>query len=511
MGTGFETYFTDMHSNVHHEHIPDLASWYGHARKVLDFWAVAYYPFHVRDERGMPVEDLYPEDVIQGDWTRLRDFLALNNDSDFPVFHGYEWQGAGLDGDHNLFFKENGPIIHPLRYGELLDNFSGQDALAIPHHLAYALGHRGKNWETHDDSFSPCAEIYSSHGSSESGYSDLPMGRHIHMGPRGGGTSVFDGLMKGRKFGIIASGDNHVVPGTFGYGYAAVLAENKKRDSLWEAFKRRRVYGVSANKILLDYTVNDYCMGEEVKKTSKSLEHRVSVVAGDAVTRIELIRNNVPVQTYVHNGMWEDKPLPNIVRFKFKLEMGWGPNISIFKDHIQKIWRGCVSTAGTILSVENCFASPGQDVRRESDGMISFELTTRKSTQSGKWMGPSPVQTEGVILEIEAPLASEVIFNIDGRKITRSVRDILADTHLVVFYDEAKKLLKDFCGLDDFYRSDPFYHNAYKARILRGTPESGYSVNCCFETQAKEDDRYFMVKAYQRNGELAWSSPVFVQ
>ena len=33
--------------------------------------------------------------------------------------------------------------------------------------FSYQLEHRGKNWETHNDKFSPFVEIYSSHGSSE--------------------------------------------------------------------------------------------------------------------------------------------------------------------------------------------------------------------------------------------------------------------------------------------------------------------------------------------------------
>ena len=511
MGSGYDIYFTDMHSNLHHNQIDDLPSWCLHAKQVLDFWAVAYYPFHVEKEEGkMPIEDIYPDEVLVKDWNKIRHFLQNRDDPDFPVFLGYEWQGSGLDGDHNIFFKNDGEMVHPLRYGELRKNLGRHDAVAIPHHPAYALGHRGKNWDTHNEDFSPFAEIYSSHGSSESGWTDLPMGRHVHMGPRGGGTSLYDGLMKGKKVGIIASGDNHIVPGVFGYGYAAVLAKDKSRDALWSAFKERRVYGVTGNKIRLDYRLDGHCMGTSIDAPAGILKHDVSVTAGDAVTRVELIRNSVPIQTYVHNGTWENTATPSPVRFKFKLEMGWGPNISVFKDHSQKRWEGRVRTAGKILSVENCFTSFGQNVEWEQENEIVFDLTTYKSTQTGKWMGPSPVTVEGFIIEAEASPDSDMEFLIDGRRIVRSVKSILEDTHLIVFYDEARKLVKDAFGLDNFYRSDPFYHNAYKARILRGTPVEGYRVRCGFETESKEGDVYYMVKVYQRNGDLAWSSPVFL-
>lgn len=54
------------------------------------------------------------------------------------MFMGYEWQGAGLDGDHNVFFLNNdGEQRHPMRYQELAAGFKGQPVIGIPHHLAY--------------------------------------------------------------------------------------------------------------------------------------------------------------------------------------------------------------------------------------------------------------------------------------------------------------------------------------------------------------------------------------
>ena len=84
------------------------------------------------------------------------------------MFMGYEWQGNGSDGDHNVFFLHNdAPMLHPMLYTQLRDAYKGTEAIAIPHHVAYQLGSRGKNWATHDERFSPFAEIYSSHGCSE--------------------------------------------------------------------------------------------------------------------------------------------------------------------------------------------------------------------------------------------------------------------------------------------------------------------------------------------------------
>ena len=51
-------------------------------------------------------------------------------------------KGAGLDGDHNVFFKNEGPLVNPMRYSELYEELKEKDAIAIPHHLAYSLFHR---------------------------------------------------------------------------------------------------------------------------------------------------------------------------------------------------------------------------------------------------------------------------------------------------------------------------------------------------------------------------------
>ena len=115
----------------------------------------------------------------------------------FPMFMGYEWQGSGKDGDHNVFFLDNEQEMHhPLRYEELVKSYEGVSAIGIPHHIAYQLGSRGKNWETHNETFSPFVEIYSSHGCSESDDGPLDMNRHIHMGPRTGETSLERGIEK---------------------------------------------------------------------------------------------------------------------------------------------------------------------------------------------------------------------------------------------------------------------------------------------------------------------------
>lgn len=504
--------FSDLHSNIHHEQIEQLEQWYEQAKEMLDFWPIAYYPYYVRKDRtGINVEDIHPMEKVQKGWENVIQFVKEKNkvNPQFPVLAGYEWQGAGLDGDHNVFFKDEGPLVNPLRYEELYSELCKYSVIAIPHHLAYSLSHRGKNWSTHIDEFSPFAEIYSSHGSSESGDADIPMSRHIHMGPRTGGTSVFDGLKKGHKVGIIASGDNHLVAAQYGHGFAGILAEDNTVDSIWEALNHRRVYGMTKGKVKLVYEIDENIMGSEFTTCKDKLKHHISVETQNAIDRVVIYKNGNPYFTYNHSENWIEKKIEDKVTFKFKIEFGWGPDLTIYPDIQEKIWTGCLKTSGRIKSIEKCWASKGQSLKIVDDKSCEFKLTTRKTTQSGKWMGPSPITTEGFVFEVEADKNSDIILEIDGKTYMKKVIDILENTDIIVLLDEAKALAKERFEFEDYYRSDPFYHNAYKVRIMKGKPEVAYKIDKTFNLDNKGNN-FYLVKVYETDGAVAWSSPIWV-
>ncbi|SKC83051.1 PHP domain-containing protein [Maledivibacter halophilus] len=509
----YNIYWTDMHSNIHSNQMKDLKQWYDQAKKLFDFWPIAYYPYYMRkDDTGLGVEDIYPKDVVENDWKTLKDFVESNSSDDFPVFMGYEWQGSGLDGDHNVFYLNNNEQLYsPLRYEELIQKLPRGEAIAIPHHLAYQIGKRGKNWATHNDEYSPFVEIYSSHGSSESDMTHLHMNRHIHMGPRTGGCTVEDGLNKGNIFGIIASGDNHSVPGVYGHGLMACMATECTKEALWDAFLNRRVYGVTGDRIKLDFEINNSPMGSIVKN-SEELQAQVNAVGSHAIDRIELLRNNVLAYVHTNSGSWEEKELPQKVRFKFRVEFGWGPDRRIYEDIYKKIWDCSLKVKGEIISVEKCWTNYGQEILNTSKDQCDFKLTSYKSSATGKWMGPSPVENESLIFEIEAPVESAVELIVDKKMYSLPIKDILSTTQLFHLRDEVKELTDKRWGFKDYYRDDPFWHNAYKFKVYQGIPYEGYKTGFKYKIPYRKDckDNY-RVRVYQKNGQMAWSSPIFIR
>ena len=64
----YEHLWADMHSNIHHGQMGQLEQWYRHAKEMMDFWPIAYYPFAIRvTPAGGELEDLIPEEQYRAD------------------------------------------------------------------------------------------------------------------------------------------------------------------------------------------------------------------------------------------------------------------------------------------------------------------------------------------------------------------------------------------------------------------------------------------------------------
>ncbi|EOD00148.1 hypothetical protein L21TH_1799 [Caldisalinibacter kiritimatiensis] len=259
-------------------------------------------------------------------------------------------------------------------------------------------------------------------------------------------------------------------------------------------------------------------MGSIIDKSSND-EYKavVDVEGGNAIDRIEIIKNGIVEHTYVHNGKWEKDELSGKVRFKFELELGWGPDIRVYPDITEKKWTGKVMTEGKIISVEKLWTSPGQKITKQEENAVEFDITTRKGgVGSGKLSQKNHatpyIQTQSMIFEIEADIDSKITVIIDDKEYQYTVSEILKETHLIGLIDEAKELSKERFGISEFYRSDPFWHNAYKIKIHKGVPYKAYKVALDYVVKGTEKDMdYVMVKVHQKNGEKAWASPIWIK
>jgi hypothetical protein len=64
---------------------------------------------------------------------------------------------------------------------------------------------------------------------------------------------------------------------------------------------------------------------------------------------------------------------------------------------------------------------------------------------------------------------------------------------------------------EDLENPDLYWHNAHKALIDRAVPEKGYRVAHAFGGLDLEPGaNWFYARVTQANGQMAWSSPVWV-
>ncbi len=504
-------YWTDMHSNLHHEKMMNLETWVQHIKQLMDFWPIAYYPYYMRPlPSGWLVEDLHDMDKIIKDWEMIRNVTNQANAEGFPMFMGYEWQGSGGDGDHNVFFKDNqqDPVF-PLRYETLFELNQGKNTIAIPHHLAYQLGNRGKNWQTHHDDFSPFVEIYSSHGSSENDTDSIPMDRHIHMGTRTGQTSVSKGWEAGHRFGVIASGDNHSVPGAYEFGSMACLATECTKEALWSAMINKRVYGVSKDRIKLDFQIDKNQMGSEISP-KKNNDLFIEVEGSNRIDRVEIIADNrvidvVPMLSKIHKYKSSD-----LIKCKFKLEFGWGPDRRIFPDIAKKEWIGKLKINGKVISIEKCWNNFGQKLENVTDHGFDFTLTSYKNAANDKWMANSAMMTEGFIIEIEDKYEESIALEVNGKQFNLKLKDILNSSQVIDFFDESFDLIKSKYDFSEYYRNDSWWHNSYKMKVGQASPYEEYHMVIEQQINLLNFD-HVRVRVWQNNGSVAWSSPIFIR
>ena len=81
------------------------------------------------------------------------------------------------------------------------------------------------------------------------------------------------------------------------------------------------------------------------------------------------------------------------------------------------------------------------------------------------------------------------------------------------FREDCVEMLQEQVGLqpDSPERQDIYHHLAHKAKIHRPVPQAAYTANCQWEDDGNGGgETHYRVRVEQRNGQRAWSSPIWV-
>jgi hypothetical protein len=519
----YKTFWGETHDNTYEvdrqdppfDQICQLAS------RHLDFYAAAYYtscadafrpgghPSELSGPQRLILEKWKTPQRLEAEWAEVQQATAKYDEPGrFVTFPGYEWQGDGTCGDHNVFHRREGwPIARVPTLDQLYEQLRGIDALAIPHHTGYRVGRRSPDWRRCDETLSPFVEIFSGHGCSETDEEWIGLRHNSHMGPGAGGGTYEDALAYGLHVGAICSTDNWgVMPGRYGRGLMGCLAEELTREDLWRAFRARRVYGVTGDRIKMDFTVNGQPMGSTIQ-ASGTRDIRIAVRGSDAIDRIELLRNGRVLATHCHQGTWSLPQPGRRSRFKLRIEVGWGPrpNEMPVTEHR---WNGrLMIDGGRLIGWEPCWISLGQEVPILNGARADFSLTS----STANVIDP---QQNANVFEFEAAPDAPARLDLNSLTEKAAVADFARGSRILWYKDECIRHLHEHFGLEpgSHEREDPYYHMAHKAKIHRAIPEAGYTATFEFaDDQPLDREVHYRVRVEQRNGQRAWSSPIWVR
>ena len=514
----------DTHDNTytHGRQDPPMDEVLGYAASHLDFYAGAYYTainsaakpgghqFEATGKVRLGTEDWKDAETLVRDWAEFQEATrAAYRPGQFVTFPGYEWQGDGTWGDHNVSFKEEGgPLLRVDTLPELYAGLRGLDAIAIPHHIGYVTRHRAPRWEEWDEELSPYAEIYSVHGCSETDEEWTPLRRNVHMGPGAGPSAYEFALARGLHLGCICSTDNWGrMPGRYNHGVMACLATDATRDAVWEAMIARRVYGSTGDRIALDFTVNDAPMGSVIDASSGVRRIRARVVGVDEIDRIELIRGGRVVATHCHQGTWTMPAPGQTSRYKMRVEIGWGPRPNEI-EMPDEAWNGNLSLGdGRFTGWHPCWISPGHG-RPVLDGpSAAFQMRTSNKDVMSQWQNAN-------VFEFETTPETSMRLELNSQTEEGKVGEFAEASRLMWYRDASLTAIERATGLKeaDLPRPDLAYHMAYKCKIHRPIPEAAYTATLEIDDDEPIDgETFYRVRVEQRNGQRAWSSPIWVR
>ncbi len=194
-------------------------------------------------------------------WWQLSKWVDAYRTPEFLPLQGFEWSSK-RHGHSNVILRDRADRVFSPSHDAgwdlptLWSSLPDRTSLTIPHHSAAT--NNGSNWALHDPEKQRLVEVFQAlRGSYEFG----GCFRQAKSATKDG-SFVQDGLNRGLRMGLIASSDHGG-----GTAYAAVLAEDLDRASIFDALYERRSYAATTKGMLMDFRLNGALMGQEIPFT----------------------------------------------------------------------------------------------------------------------------------------------------------------------------------------------------------------------------------------------------
>lgn len=448
-----QTYWGDIHGQSGETvGTGTIQSYFEYARDdaFVDFASHAGNDFQITDEF----------------WSEIRETIRqFHEPGSFVTFPCYEWSAnSPLGGDHNVYFRDDEAAeIHRSSHWQIdegTDKLQGaypieklyeiyegrDDVLVIPHQ-----GGRPSSLRYVDPELTPFVEIVSVWGVFEwFGNKALESGYPVGFV---GGSDDHTGRPG------VAPPDNlakHNVKGGLMGAHAPALS----REALWETFTDRRCYATTGARILLDVSVEGEPMGGEVTATIPNVEATIHGTA--PLRRVDLFRGSERVAT------------ERFDRGRDRVELTWSGARSRARDKVLD-WSGTASLdRGTIGDAEAFgFDRPNQGIVDKTATELQWDATTTGNHQ-------------GVRFDANAP--ADARLSVDTTPVSTAV---------------------DLVDLSDPV-SVPAEGVDAGLRIERVGTSTVRDATVSFADDPEPGTYPYYVRVQQFDGNMAWSSPVFV-
>lgn len=418
-------------------------------------------------------------------WDRVRAMAdSENRDSAFVALPAFEWHSSRYGDYHLLFPDANHPICEAKDVRELQDYTRSTGAVAVPHHIAYAKGWRGMDWNSFDPSVSPVVDVFSEHGNGMESAGLFPYTLHS-MGGSELSQTALEQLKQGRVFGVVASTDNHHGhPACYGEGLAGILAESLTRKGVLDALRKRHAFAVTGDRITLEWEAGDGMMGDCLP-ASKPRRFKFGVKGLAALESVQILKNgNVAGRFFPRSPGYEASRFFVRVEFgwdsmKTKEVTDWAVKVNVSGGMLKGVYPGFAGGAG---SVEKINRIVGWNVNSAEWSAFTSRLNSRPTSQVTVEIEGSPK----TLVEVEAGTVYRG--KLAGCRVRGSVGGLLRQEEWGAI-------------------ADPF--SAPRLRLGQVASEAESSLSGEWSDPAPGERDWYLLKAVQKNGQTAWSSPIW--
>lgn len=463
---GYQLYWGDLHrhslvSRCTSGDEPSLEDFYRYAWDVdeYDFWAVTDHA----------------ENSTAYQWWSIQKIAdLLHVPGRFVPLYGFEWTSAA-HGHQNVIYGDvarGAPIFSAFAEGSTtpdglwrgLADHPGFPAITIPHHPGSAMVHN--DWDYHDPRFSRLVEVFQAcrgNYESESCFRQYADGTAT-------GTFMLDGLRRGHRFGLVASSDHG-----HGASYVAVLARSLTRADVFDALWSRRTCAATTRGVVSVLRLGPHLMGSEIDWAGPR-PLRVHARGYAELARVDILRDG----RVVHVVRGEPPLAPGRRRVDLRVE--WGQADTTTR------WDGQLSvSAGRLVLPTHV----GPEVVTMDERSLGWEHVTYSFGE------PYGAQRGGVEVSVVGTADTEVRIDVAGRSIRIGLDELADRLARGPFVPEETSERAGTLALAP----------AVGALLGLGVRELDVSFD---DDDDLTDTAFYYARAFQTDGEVAWSSPVWV-